>query len=572
MRINRNKFFDIQAGSGVMPDQAAYFLHDLQSKETRSEDAVIGQILIRILEGKDILKNDEDRLLSLISADLYEKGQKSNGDIPQTQNDRIDRARWLDERTRNIRLLCSALEKWLLSGDFLKIQSKYFGLLTFLVNRLAKIAEIGARDRMGDLFIPEPRAKDLATFMFRVNDFSQYPIAQSELEIMTESGNDKIASNRNKISNLEIEMDEIRKTEEYNSVEQALSVAKQKLEQHKRNNGPQIRRELVIKIDDIIQKLQTFLSVSGHSDDLNFFIGALEEYKENLVGSLIKEPTKSVDNQHVFSQIGEVLDVIDAEIGKRGTFLVAEEIKSGKRGEPEKGSTQPVVKSNMRVQGFEGLAGIRIEKPKADITAAELRELSQQLFKQFKAGANFDLLVKLTVEIEQLEKNKEDLDKLLGVNQRQGEIARLEEENEKTSSLNNKLDLIVSGWGEEVLSGLNRSLARIKEDILGKKTGQRRPGAALYLFKSIIIAMKICMNESGKKDPKELNPLTPLALALDRSYDHGRTEEIDLSDSGKGRAFQKVHYLTSHLPFAAMALAYFLRRRDDKSYVENITT
>lgn len=574
MRISESRFnlsMHRADAMGLPADEADKFLADLKSEAGEKVIVDVARPLLRIFEGKDLKGNDAERLLSAVKT-LHEYGQPHATE----QIDRGDLHEWAEDQKKLIKLLVATLEGWFFGEHPINIKSEHFPIVVFLINRLAKISENQTKDPDGKLLVPDLDPDILRTFIDQVESFSAEAlqpeaIDEQVVQVQTQIGENPIKSLEISKKIMEIQAqdaatnrDNPKRAKQEKRVHQVWS----EMRAYQEANGREIKRELLKFIDTLIEKLTQYKNglYSPNADrktvsrsDLNIFyknvalvIEYISKQKFNFVKQILEGNHRGIYNlvqEGVLSDIAlrpQEYDDVSFALRQIEKDLKPDEISIKK---PDVQASVEPTKVLLRTNDFASLSALKISTPTTtDIQAIPLREM---LFGKLKSvGSSFDTMNKKMDELNEEQKKLKALTVTHDFKEMLKEIEALEYAQIPLYDKLRRLQALKNASKEQFIISKDNSVRDIN-----------RPGAGLYLLKSILIAIKMTADKVNAKKTDDVNPYELVGMALDINViNRGPAQVFDLKWGGVagGRGYEAVHYLPQHMSFARMAAAMIL--------------
>jgi len=600
MRINESQFLSAAVRAenmGLSPDESEKFLADLTNEAGEKVKTEVVRPLLRIFAGKEVKEGDRTKLLSVVKS-LHEYGESfatediENGDLQE----------WTENQKSSIKLLVATLEGWLFGEHPINIKARDFPLVIFLVNRLAKISENQTKDREGKLLVPNLGSETLSTFAGHVDNFAQEALKPETIDeqmAIIQGQIDEIHSQRAimeaEIKEIEKEDDRIngeniQRTKQMKKVKSLNDDIFQYSEAHKR----ELERELSIIFDVLVEKLRDYrerfpnpkwsVSVKAKTtssdkisyETFNILIDFILKNKSRLIRRMLNGDSLHIGDEIegcIYDNTGDI-DYVDYEQRDYLTAtlkMVMEDVKKNiipTKKEPVRVEVQKP-KITLRSNDFGSLATLKDVLPEApNPNDFSLRDLLVEKLKS--VGPVFDVLLRKKQEAEGEYKKLSDMTVTHDYKKMR----------EKAEELSYKLYPLF-GKMREVK---NLKTASLEPYNISKGESLRdlnRPGAGLYLLKSILIAIKMAADKGNAKTADQVNAFSLVEMAVDpkmvnrgsaRVFDVGSGDYRSVDDQmgksdryTKSRAsYQDVHYLPQHMPFARMAAAMILKSNHDK--------
>ena len=586
MKINEGRFMSAAVraeGMGVHEDDSFSFLEGLEAR-TGDSDMQVVRSLLKILEGKDTTNEGEGKLLEAVRF-LHEYGNKRASEDIATDGLR----EWSSDEKNRIKLLVATLEGWFYGEHPINIKAEHFPLLVFLVNRLAKISESQTRDKNENLLVPDYNKEELRGFVGGVDDFLKESLQTEVIDEVDEEIQNSIKEIRNQIQELEVvKKEKVSKTAMDNERNAQSKGQKKKIRKlaedyynHEEGNKVGMLKELNGLIDIITMRLETvrrklskkteakrFSAGSTDVEDLKELIGLINKYKKKICEELVNASSSDHNPSfNVKTALREVIyrygprdsydrDMEDATASHAFEYLkgaLPKEVKSKSNPQPESSVKQK--KPTIRGVGFGALAEMKIEaKPIDDPNEKSLHSL---LFQPPKSAGN--LFSTLVDKRDELARETKKLDSLVvkpDISQEDEEKQRLEN---RLASLSDKRR-ILERIKTVTTSNFDRSKGHILKDL------EEKPGAGLYLLKSILIAWKKSMDLQRAKQSLDVDPHTLIDLALGDRFGHsGRAQVFELTGfMASSSGHESVHYLPEHIAFSLVAAAKLLKDNKQK--------
>ena len=595
MRIDENRFLSAQIGAeamGVPADQSEKILKDLKTGAGEKVNFEVARALLMVLAGKELNGNAEYKLLDAIRS-LHEYGARTaTGDIKEGAL-----SDWTEDQKNVTKLLVATLEGWFYGEHPINIRAEHFSLITFLVNRLAKIAESQTKDQSGKLLIPDYDPVKLKGFTDDVQKFAGGNLKPEVIEQELSDTRQQIQEKNNEKINLQSRIKE--KTSQANKTnEESKTYIKQKkktaeankeYDDYLDNNRDKMIGELLETFGITIDKLRYYRSSllrsagneshkSPHEKDPSLFqhagvlIDFLIKHKNQLAEKMIDQSvwqrnTQSFDLKSSIGEVAERMRWDDENIYEavaESLRRIQEDLRKKSKDNPpaiattnpKKMETAPV--APLRTKGFAGLAALKKELPAPP--NPKDKSLQELLFSDLAcAGPMFDVLIKKyhDAKIEQGHLVKITVEP--DTKAEQEAISQIESDLQRLPYRINELNTLKKAS----LDAFTASQAEITRDL-------SRSGAGLYLLKSIIIALKMVMDKSHAKKTTEASPYAAMCLALDKTTKNtGPAKVFELTGANiiydeyyyKAAGHEVVHYLPQHMPFAHMAAALLLKRQ-----------
>ena len=577
MRIDSSRFAASQFRAermGVPADEAEEFLKDLTTESNEKVASSVAKPLLRIFEGKQIQSSDVQRLKGVMST-LHPYGQPD-------ANKRLDWKEldeWTEEQRGAIKLLVATLEGWLYGEHPINIKPEYFNLVVHLVNRLAKIAEHKTETAGHERFVPDFDVESLRHFVEDVKSFYAEFLSPDRVDKKITEAREPFVKASAEIKELEDrKARQIQEKKEQNETDPAILKQEKNIQkytkdidEYKNKNWDKILRDASDLVKKVIEAIRGKVKQSSDNPKLwsvyNFIVRNREQleidiahgskYGRHELSSVLRNLFYIEFQGKDFSDFSDILDDLEKEFPPN---VVAEKTPIA----------EPLKDLKIRGNDFGALAALRgnLSSPvSADTLGDLLFGQPQQIGQYLKNLQNQQCL--MADESQKLSKMK-----AVETSALDAEISRLTIKYREMYTENNKVGAMMD-LKRFTVDQFEKSAVSMLQDL-------NRPGAGLYLLKSILVILKAGI--SGRvllvDDSKSVEQVDVYDLAA-AGFNLGQNkgaQVFDMEEGSKGyydseykqtitsgTKFDVVHYLPQHMPFAGVAAAMILEKKRKKA-------
>ncbi|OGH88169.1 MAG: hypothetical protein A3J93_00300 [Candidatus Magasanikbacteria bacterium RIFOXYC2_FULL_42_28] len=588
MRIDQGQFLQVGERAGVKNHDIAKILADIEGETGEKVKPEVARAILRMLSGKELKGDDAKTLLREINAELYDVGVRSASQNPD-QNAEVS---WTKDKRDSVKILVAALEGCLFDGQILNIKPEHYSLFAFLVNRLAKIGETQVRAG-GELLVADYNKEKLESFVRDVEQFAQQFLTPDNLE--TEEQNCKInieENNRQSYALAETVKNKELQARQKDDANPQLTKQRKKTEEsrryfydYKNDNERALHNELGEIINEIIERLEQMKEEytpareelgrdtrHNYKSAVQTMLATLIKKRKDIIDKIINNIAGGEWNK--FS-LGTVLedDHFALEGEERGTHhalsvLLWElerrhQAATSKAVQPKKMATPKAVpKTTPKIQGkgFGALAQLKDALPDNPTKKPQEKSLLSLLSEDLPEGTHMQTLLRLRDNLIADKRHGEAMATKVDTEQERKQRYQLETERRVLSIQLGSIERLKQASPQLIIDSGSRIRASIKTN----------PGSGLYLLKSMIVALKVMLDEYNLQDNQKPSASIAIDLALKKRPSNGqKTGQIFMGPRGgfdsrnpAGNNYETVHFPPEHLPFALAAVAYALKQKD----------